>query len=62
MYYTGATMAVTGALMTVAGIPTTIVFKKRIKNTAAEYNRSVASRPTVTLSPASSGIGIAMTF
>lgn len=62
MYYTGAAMSITGALMTVAGIPTTIVFKKRIKNTAAEYNASVASRQTLALSPARSGIGIAMTF
>ena len=62
MYYTGAAMSITGALMTVAGIPTTIIFKKRIKNTAAEYNASVSSRQTLALSPARSGIGIAITF
>ena len=59
--YTGATMAVSGALMTVAGIPTLCIYRNRIKNSVAEYNTK-KSQPVLTFSPASSGIGVAMTF
>lgn len=60
--YTGATMAVSGAIMVVAGVPTLAVYKNRIKKAAAEYNAALNSKPVVTFSPARSGIGIAMTF
>lgn len=62
IYYTGMTLAVSGALMTVAGIPTACVYRYRIKNSVNEYNTSVKSKPVVTFSPARSGIGLAMTF
>ena len=60
--YTGATLAVSGLLMTVAGIPTACVCRHRIKNAASDYNDAVKSKPVVTFSPARSGIGLAMTF
>lgn len=47
----GATMA--GALIMLAGIPTASVYQHRIKKMTKEY---------VTFGPASSGIGVAMTF
>ena len=62
VHYTGATMATGGVLMTVAGIPTAAVYRHRIKKATAEYNSAVASKPIVTISPARSGIGIAMNF
>lgn len=60
--YTGATLAVSGLLMTVAGIPTACVCRSRIKNAASDYNAAVKSKPVVTFSPSRSGIGLAMTF
>lgn len=59
--YTGATMAVSGVLMTVVGIPTLCVYRSRIKDSTAEYNAR-NSRPVVAFTPARSGVGVAMTF
>lgn len=60
--YTGIAMTISGVAMTVAGIPTAIVYRKRIKKATDEYNSSMASKPVVAFTPASSGIGIAMKF
>ena len=60
--YTGATMLVSGTAMTLAGIPTACVYRHRIKKATSEYNAGLNSKPIVTFSPASSGIGIAMNF
>ena len=60
-YYTGAAMAVSGAIMTVTGIPTACIYWSRIKRTTKEYN-AANSKPLVTFSPARSGFGIAMNF
>ena len=62
VFYTGATMLFSGTAMTVAGIPTTCIYRHRIKKATEEYNASVNSKPVVTFSPARSGIGIAMNF
>jgi hypothetical protein len=62
IYYTGLAMTMSGGLMTIAGIPTAFVYKKRIKNAVDEYNKSAGSRQVLTFSPSKSGIGIAMTF
>jgi lysozyme family protein len=59
--YTGAVMAVSGAVMTVTGIPTACIYWNRIKKSTKEYN-AADSKPAVTFSPASSGFGIAMNF
>ena len=60
--YTGMTVAISGAVMTLAGIPTACICSSRIKKSTKEYNATTASKQVVTFSPASSGIGIAMNF
>ena len=60
--YAGGAMAVSGAALVVAGIPTACVYRHRIKKVTDEYNSTVTSTPVVTFSPARSGIGIAMNF
>ena len=62
IFYTGLGMGAVGSLMTIAGIPTAAVYRRRIKNATKEYNSAGGARPAVTFSPASSGIGIAMNF
>ena len=60
--YAGGAVAVSGAALVVAGIPTACVYRHRIKKVTDEYNSTVTSKPVVTFSPARSGIGIAMNF
>ena len=59
--YTGATLAISGALMMTAGIPTAIVYRHRIKKSVEQYN-SASSKPLLTIAPARSGIGVALRF
>lgn len=59
--YTGSALAITGALMITAGVPTAYVYKRRIKNSVNQYN-SASGKPVLAFSPARSGIGVAMTF
>jgi hypothetical protein len=61
-FYTGVVTTASGVLMTAAGIPTACIYRSRIKKSTKEYNASRDSKPVVTFSPASSGIGIAMNF
>lgn len=57
----GATMV--GALIMLSGIPTAAVYQHRIKRMTSDYNAlGKSSRPVLTFGPASSGIGIAMSF
>lgn len=59
----GATIA--GALIMLAGIPTASVYQHRIKKMTRDYNdlsSSYSEKPMLTFGPASSGIGIAMSF
>ncbi len=52
-----------GALIMLAGIPTAAVYQHRIKRMTSDYNAlGKSSRPVLTFGPASSGIGIAMSF
>lgn len=60
--YAGGAVAVSGAALVVAGVPTACVYRHRIKKVTDEYNSTVTSKPVVTFSPARSGIGIAMNF
>ncbi len=60
--HAGGAVAVSGAALVVAGIPTACVYRHRIKKVTDEYNSTVTSKPVVTFSPARSGIGIAMNF
>ena len=61
--YAGGAMAVSGAALVVAGVPTACVYRHRIKKVTDEYNSTVTSqKPVATISPARSGIGIAINF
>lgn len=55
--------AALGAAIMLAGIPTAAVYQHRIKKMVKSYNELDAKpEPVVTFRPASSGIGVAMTF
>lgn len=59
----GAASAILGTAVMLAGIPTAAVYQHRIKKMVKSYNELGAKpEPVVTFRPASSGIGIAMTF
>ena len=54
--------AALGAVVMIAGIPTAAVYQHRIKKLAGEYNSAGQAKPALTFGPATSGLGIAMTF
>jgi hypothetical protein len=55
--------AALGAVIMLAGIPTASVYQHRIKKMSKDYNAlGQKQEPVVSFRPASSGLGIAMTF
>lgn len=58
----GTICAISGAAIMLAGIPTAVVYQKRIKKMASEYNASNVQKPIVTIGPARSGVGLALNF
>lgn len=60
--YTGAALSSLGSLALLAGIPTSIVYRTRIKDLAMGYNSISSKKAELTFGPTASGMGLALNF
>lgn len=60
--YTGLALTSVGTLAMLAGIPTAIVYRVRVKDLAMGYNAASSSRSELTFGPTASGVGFALKF
>lgn len=60
--YTGTALSSLGALAMLAGIPTSIIYRARIKDLAMGYNAISSQKAELTFGPTASGLGLALNF
>lgn len=60
--YSGLALTSLGGLAMIAGIPTAIVYRARIKDLVLGYNAASSSRTELTFGPTASGVGFALNF